>query len=360
VQTDPAAAHSATEQRSNALSGFEQRLLARTRDLGCPAGSEIVVGFSGGADSLALAAALCRVAGKTGLAVRLAHVDHALRASSGEEQDQARRLATRLEVPFHGLRVRGDCQTRHPGVGLEEAARRERYQALSDLVSERGAALLALAHHATDQAETVLLHLLRGAGLAGVTGMAERSTLPVPWWGHPEAPTELTIWRPLLSESRHEVRRYAASLARLGLAPISDPSNAELGPRRNRLRHQALPLLEQIVPGAIAALARHGRLVAEDEALLTALASAALREATLPGEGLAVTVVARQPLALRRRIVRAWLRDRTGIDAISADRTEAVLGLLRPGEGGRRIEVGERWVVSGRGDRLDVALDLTR
>jgi len=116
VQTDPAAAHSATEQHSDGLIGFEQRLLARARDLGCPAGSEIVVGFSGGADSLALAAALCRVAGKAGLTVRLAHVDHALRASSGEEQDQARRLATLLQLPFHGLRVRATAKPGTPAL----------------------------------------------------------------------------------------------------------------------------------------------------------------------------------------------------------------------------------------------------
>ena len=351
MQTDRAAPHSAHQQP---FVGLEQRLLARARALACPAGSEILVGFSGGADSLALAAGLARIADKAGLQPRLAHVDHALRDISHEEQQQARRQAMTLNLPFHALRVGGHCRERHPGVGLEEAARRERYLALAGLVAERGAPLLALAHHATDQAETILLHLLRGAGLGGAAGMAERSTLPVPWWESPAArsPAQIEIWRPLLAESRHAVRHYAATLAPLGLSPIADPSNDDLTLRRNALRQRALPLLEQIAPGATAALARYGRLVVEDEAYLNAVALAELRLSGVPDDELAVAALARQPLALRRRIVRAWLRQRTGLPAISADRTEAVLGLVAAGEGGRRIEVGEGWVVTVRGGRI--------
>ncbi|MDP9363337.1 MAG: tRNA lysidine(34) synthetase TilS, partial [Chloroflexota bacterium] len=282
--------------RRGGLVGFEQRVLARGRALACPPGTTVVVGFSGGADSLALAAALGRVCPRLGLVVRLAHVDHALRDISLQEQEQARGLAAALGLPFAGLRVAGDPQAIHPGVGLEEAARRERYRLLTsavkggkvawdvaakdaspsirpsglDLDADAAPALLALAHHEADQAETVLLHLLRGAGLAGAAGMAERAEQTVPWWEDSSAaPIRLTLWRPLLAEPRTVVRAYAAGL---GLAWVEDPSNEDCSLRRNALRREALPILERISPGATAALARYGRTAADDDAALEALA----------------------------------------------------------------------------------------
>lgn len=320
----------------------------------------MVVGFSGGADSLALAAALGRVGPRVGLRPSLAHVDHSLRDISHQEQERTFRLADALGLPFLGLRVEKDVRLRHPGLGLEEAARRERYRVLAAAAEAArvGAApgIVALAHHRGDQAETVLLHLLRGAGLAGAIGMAEVAERAVPWWedATDAHPVRIVVWRPFLAESRSAVRAYAAGL---GLAPIEDPSNADRRLRRNAVRHEALPVLEGIFPGAIEALARYGRLAADDESALAALTEAVLARVAVRDGGLRIATLAAESIALRRRVVRRWLGEQTGYQGVTADRTEAVLGLLNPVQGGRRVEIGEGWTVRERDGVLRVGRD---
>lgn len=386
MQTEPAARPSGTKRRG--LVGLEQRLLSRARASGCPAGTTVIVGFSGGADSLALAAALGAVGPRLGLTPLLAHVDHGLRDGSRNEQEAARRLAGGLGLPFVGLRADGDVGARHPGVGLEEAARRERYrllaaasraagtaavadvaskvagdaatvaaehasEAASDEASGVARGIVALAHHASDQAETVLLHLLRGAGPSGAIGMAERSERAVPWWadGPAEPAVPIVVWRPFLGEARRVVRAYAAALA---LAPVEDPSNRDTTLRRNALRHEGLPMLERISPGATEALARYGRLVNEEDEALETLAARARVRGAAPAGGLRLAALSAEPTAIRRRVVRRWLWEQTGMRGATADRTEAVLGLIGPGDGGRRVEVGEGWTVRDRGGVLRV------
>ena len=349
MQTQAPASRHATRR---SLVGLEQRLLVRARVLGCPPGSIVLVGFSGGADSLALAAALGRIGPKAGLCPRLVHVDHALRDISLQEQRRAGELAAALDLPFVGLRVGGDVRERHPGVGVEEAARRERYRLLAGAVEEQRAALVAVAHHEDDQAETVLLHLLRGAGLAGAAGMAARSQLVVPWWPEPGGgpAVRLALWRPFLAEPRAIVRAFAAGL---GLEPVADPSNDERAPRRNALRHDVLPTLERVSPGATAALARFGRVAAEEDAVLEALAADAAPRVGTPVGEVRAAALAGEPTAVGRRVVRRWVRERTGL-VMTADRTEAVLGLAGPGEGGRQVEIGEGWGVWRSGGALRV------
>lgn len=325
-------------------------MLVRLRRLGLPVGAVVTVGFSGGADSLALATVLGRVAERGRVRPILLHVDHRLRVESGDEQRSAAMLAAELALPFRALRAANDPRRLHPGVGMEEAARRERFRLLAEATGDEGAAVLALAHHEGDQAETVLLHLLRGAGVAGAAAMGERTTLVVPWWGTEPPASRLQLWRPLLGEPRRVVRAYSAES---GLAAVDDPSNDDDAPRRNALRRHALPLLERIVPGATAGLARYARLAAADDALLAEIARSAAGRA-MPGDGsLTVAAVAAEPLAVRRRLVRWWLREAAGL-AVSADRVEAVLDLLRPGRGGRRVEVGADFAVVARGAGLRV------
>src|SRR5690606_29595491 len=159
------------------------------------------------------------------------HVDHGWRADSGTEQARAAALASSLGLPFRACRVPDDSRDRHPGVGREEAARRDRCLLLAESAREAGTDLIALAHHRDDQAETVLLHLARGAGLAGAAGMAPFRRVLVPWWTTETEGTgiEVALWRPLLTEPRAVVREYAATT---GLAAIEDPSNEDTGYRR--------------------------------------------------------------------------------------------------------------------------------
>ncbi len=337
--------------RRPGLAGLEQRLLARCRALALPPNAYLVVGFSGGADSLALAAALGRIAAAAEVQPVLVHVDHALREGSNEEQRRAAASAAALGVPFRAARVPDGTARRHPGVGPEEAARRERYRALSEAAGELGAQILVLAHHREDQAETVLLHLLRGGGLAGATGMAELAETAVPWWELSGAALGLRVWRPFLTEARADVRAYALAT---GVDPIEDPTNDDRAFRRNAIRHEALPLLEKIAPGATAALARFGRLAADDDAALEALAEAVLLRVTTADGGLRRDLLTAETPAVRRRVVRRWLRAGTGFRSLTADRTEAVLGLIERGEGGRWIEIGDGWGVLAREGTLHV------
>jgi tRNA(Ile)-lysidine synthase len=209
------------------------------------------------------------------------------------------------------------------------------------------------AHHQGDQAETVLLHLLRGGGVHGAVGMAERA--PVPFRGAPhdisQEPGEPWLWRPLLREPRESIDVYVGEL---GLTPIEDPSNADQSLRRNALRHEVLPLLEKRFPGAKSALARYAMLAAEEDRMLADLSEEALSAAFDEEGQLVASRLREQPLALRRRMVRQWLSRVTGSTVFSADRTDAVLDLAREGAGGT-VEIGEGWTVRRERGILRVA-----
>lgn len=326
--------------------GLEQRVLARWRQLSTEstdrtagAGWPVIVGFSGGGDSLALAAILGQVRPLGGPQPILTHVDHGWRDDSAAEQARAAALAAALGLPFRACRVPDDSRARHPGVGREEAARRDRYLLLAGVAREVGTDLIALAHHRDDQAETVMLHLARGSGLAGAAGMAPFRRLRVPWWSaEPDDSVEVALWRPLLAEPRAVVRAYVAET---GLVAIEDPSNEDAGYRRNAIRAQVLPPLEQIVPGATAALARFAGLAADDDAALTAIADERYGDAVTDRGELRRSVVLAEPRAVGRRLLRRWAGSVCGLPVVSAERTDAMLDLLTDGEPGRRLEIGE-------------------
>ena len=333
------------------LVGLEQRVRARFEETGVPSGGTVLVGFSGGGDSLALGGVLARIAPIWRVEVVAVHVDHRLRPDSGEEQQRAGELASAIGVPFRAMRVPVDVRARHPGVGLEEAARRERYRLFALAAGETGAALIALAHHETDQVETVLLHLLRGSGLDGVLGMGERTTVAVPWWGEEPAGDSipLGLWRPFIFESKATVRAYAANLR---LAPVVDPSNEDRTFRRNAVRHEVLPVLERVSQGSVAAIARFGRLVADDAVALDQIGWEAYRRC-LVGGALSRAGLGGEPrVAIARRIVRLWVRERTGGSSPPADRVEAILKLVGGRDAGRRVEIGQHLIVRAAGDVL--------
>ena len=330
--------------------GFEQRLLTRARAAGFAAGDRIVVGFSGGRDSLALAAGLRWVRSSLNVEPVLVHIDHRLRPSSSEEAKHAANLAASLNLEFQAVAISAPPTVTHAGVGMEEAARRERYRGLFGVASRCEARAVATAHHRDDQAETVLLHLLRGGGVRGAAAMAECSPPPFLESGpthdisHENLKTgaRAWLWRPLLSESREVITAY---VAKLGVAPIEDPSNSDTALRRNALRHELLPALESYFPGAAAALARYAALAAEDDRALQGLAIPALREGVDPGGRLAIASLREQPPAIQRRMIRGWLEDATDGSWLSSERTEAVLLLARSGRGGAALEIGEGWTV---------------
>jgi tRNA(Ile)-lysidine synthase len=257
-------------------------------------GDSIAVACSGGADSLALAAATVHHAERLGLAVHGLVVDHQLQPGSAQVAQSAAQALRRLGATT--VRV---LQTTVEGPGgPEAAARRARYAALREAAP--AGALVMLGHTLDDQAETVLLGLGRGSGPRSVAGMRELD----PPWG-----------RPLLG-----VRRAVtvAACHALDLVPWIDPHNAQPRFQRVRLRTQVLPLLEDVLAGGVAqALARTARQLQEDLDVLDgqalALLAAALRASeSSPETGAAdldVASLAQAPAALRRRVLRRWLLD---------------------------------------------------
>ena len=267
----------------------------------------LLVGLSGGADSVALLLLLMD-AGKQITAV---HVNHGLRgdASDGDEAF-VRALCEKHQVPL--LTYRADPPD-NPG---ENWAREARYGFFREAMAQTGAEALVLAHHRDDQAETLLLHLLRGSGLTGLTGMSPDTTAD-----------GLRIIRPLLGYSRAELRAY---LKESNQSWREDASIGDARYLRNALRKDVLPLLEQLAPGAAARMATTASLLAEDEAVLTALTQHFLAEHT--GDALPLSALRTQPVGLQKRILRAWWQ-RTAAPteerSLSAQQTEALLALVQ-------------------------------
>ncbi len=207
----------------------------------------LLVAVSGGLDSIALLHALAANPAARARGLRALHVDHGLHPRSGEWADHVRRNCAALEVPLQVQRVQVD---RASGLGPEGAARAARHAAFADALPAGG--ILVAAHHADDQAETVLLRLLRASGSDGLAGMRALRPLASGW-----------LARPWLELPRLAIAEWARST---GLQWIDDPSNADLHPARNRLRHTVMPVLAAHWPHAARNLARSAGLLAQTAA----------------------------------------------------------------------------------------------
>lgn len=219
-------------------------------------GESVVVAVSGGPDSTALLALMCDVAGRWDLQVTAVHLDHGINQEMGVSAwAQTRDLAERLGVRWIAKREDIPQRRKIEGGSLHQIARAVRYRFFTSVASEVGATVIATGHTADDQAETVLMRLLRGAGPLGASGIPPKREL-----------RGATIVRPLLS---HRKRTLRAICAERDLPFIEDPANVDLSFLRSRVRHEVIPLLEkafghEVVPH-LAAFA--GRLREEQEAL---------------------------------------------------------------------------------------------
>ncbi|MCD7101480.1 tRNA lysidine(34) synthetase TilS [Pseudoclavibacter sp. 13-3] len=255
-----------------------------------PAGlARVLVGVSGGADSMALAAAVAHVAPRLGIEWGTLTVDHALQAGSAAVARRAQAEMPALGASFaHVRRVEVGAAG-----GPEAAARRARYAALEAERAATQSDLILLAHTMDDQAETVLLGLARGSGAASLQGMR---------------PLAGRLGRPLLGLRREATR---ASCRAQGIGTWDDPQNHDASFARVRVRDRVLPVLErELGPGMVAALARTADLLAEDAAVLDAMAVERL-EACEPGV-LPAEVLRELPTALATRVVKRMLERVTG------------------------------------------------
>nr|WP_314142617.1 tRNA lysidine(34) synthetase TilS [uncultured Rhodococcus sp.] len=290
----------------------------------------VAVALSGGADSLALTAATVAEAPN----VLALIVDHGLQAGSSEVASTA--AARALAFGVEDARVL-TVQVNGSG-GMEAAARRARYDALN---RARGDASVLVAHTLDDQAETVLLGLGRGSGPRSIAGMA---AFDAPWG------------RPLLGVRRSVTR---AACVELGIEPFEDPHNSDTDFTRVRLRHEVLPLLEDVLGGGVAAaLARTAEQLREDGRVLDAMA-----ESVVDADAPDLEVAALDPLdpAVRRRVLRRWLLGR-GVTSLTDRQIRAVDALVGrwTGQGGVALPGGTpdaRLVCSRRHGRLSVGLE---
>ncbi len=266
------------------------------------------IALSGGADSVAL---LSMMAGRGN--VLAVHVHHGIRGAEAD-RDAAfcREMAEKLGVPFVQLTLDVPALARTEKKSLETAAREARYAAIAALMRERGISLLLTAHHADDQLETMLQHLLRGSGTRGLCGIPECRVLE----------GDLLVARPLLSVPKSALLAY---LGERGLDFVNDSSNEELFCQRNVLRHRVLPELLALQPNAAALAARCARALAEDEAYFDGMAREFLKtQASAPS----VRALRSLPSPLLLRVMRQLLPEPPG--AVHFEKIKALLASEKP------------------------------
>ena len=270
---------------------MEDRVKAAVAAVFFPEGDRpVAVALSGGRDSVALLHALINRTPKINSLSAL-HIDHGLRPEAEEEAAFVRALCRTWNVPLSVVSVNVPAN-RRAGESMEAAARRLRYQAFEENAPQD--ALIATAHHAGDQAETVVQHLLRGSGLRGLGGMA---------------PQRGRYIRPLLGVTREDIDAYCT---RYALAYVEDSSNADVAIQRNRIRHELMPVLKEYNPQIVPALAAMADTLREDEAYFEQQAQQALTEngfSVFGGEAAVVDRAAfNRPAPIQKRMIRQMLR----------------------------------------------------
>jgi len=275
---------------------------------------KLIVALSGGADSCALLDLLTRLPGYD-LDLVAAHLNHCLRGAESDGDEQfCRELAAGYGIPFESCRIDVAALAQAEGLNLEDAGRRARIGFLDAVRQQYGAAAVVTAHHSDDQAETVLMRLLRGSGMAGLSGMRYNN--------------QRGYLRPLLDVTRAQIEQY---LAEQGLTWREDASNRDTNFLRNRIRHELLPLLEQYNPAIRQRLTATAAILADEERLLESLAEAAFEELFQQDKKQLACSISRlkaHPAALQRRILRLAYRQLTGsLDGLGREHIEAVLRL---------------------------------
>jgi tRNA(Ile)-lysidine synthase len=289
----------------------------------------VLVGLSGGSDSVALTLLLLELAEYGGFTVTsVAHLNHLARPSAGRDEEFCRLFAERhrLRIDVESVEVQAFAQGNR--LSFEDAARRVRYAFLERTARALGADRVAVGHTEDDQAETFLLKLMRGAGLAGLAGIYPRRGMVV---------------RPLLESTRRELRDY---LQARGEAWVDDETNEDLANPRNRIRHRVLAELDLAAGGATRpAIARAAGLIRDDAQWLDEVGAArlaALGRLTPEGLELDAAALTAEPGPIARRVLLGAMRAVVPEREIGLDHVEAAMALLRTSEGAVDVP-GSRW-----------------
>lgn len=283
---------------------------------------------------MALLRALLELARTSDFSVAgVAHFNHRLREAAARDEEFCRALAGTLGVPFLADGADVAAHAAAEKCSIEDAARRLRYDFLERAAREAGADRVAVGHTLDDQAETVLLKLMRGAGPSGLGGVYPRKG---------------AVIRPLLDVSRSELRAW---LALLGQSWMEDDTNADVSNPRNRVRHRVLPELDAAYGGSTRpAIARSAELAREDGQWLDELAAARYRALVTVGQDclqLDAVALAAEPPSLQRRVLWQAMRARGGGREIGLEHVELALAVLRGYS--RAADVpGSRWELRDR------------
>ncbi len=295
-----------------------------------PRGARVLVGLSGGGDSVALLMLLLRCRDALGIEVGAAHLDHGMRAEGAEDAAFVARFCAARGVSLWSGFEDVPGRAKGEGGGLEEAARLARREFLEKVARRHGFSHIALGHHRDDQAETFLHRLLRGAGASGLSAMAVKRGVYV---------------RPLLFFSRSQVHAY---LAREGLDFVEDASNSSLEFTRNRIRHQVLPLLKTFNPRIEEHLGRLCDRMADEEGYWGSVVSQEVGRLAHRFEGgvwLGCDECLKLHPALRRRLLRQVLEEVRGdLRGVSSSHLEAVESLLVGSKSQAEAALPRAWV----------------
>jgi tRNA(Ile)-lysidine synthase len=305
-------------------------------------GSAILVGLSGGADSVALTCAMLELRDHLGLRIVAAHINHRIRgAESDRDEAFVRAMCARLGVELIVERA-GGLDPSISTANLEERARDTRREFLLRVADRVQADFVALGHHRDDQTETVLMRLMRGAGAAGMSAMAERG------------PGRLI--RPMLSLSRAEIRDYLELRA---IPFVEDSSNASLDILRNRIRAELLPMLERdYAPGFSGRLVELASEMRSLDELITSIAARELSAMRARGDGLDVSGFSALNRAVRPVVIRLFLAERMGsLRRISRAHVESVLHLILEGGPSDSIDLPGGWCAEREYNFLRLAND---
>lgn len=261
-------------------------------------GQMVLVAVSGGPDSLALLDILLQLSPELALRLAVAHLDHGLRPDSAADADFVAAFAAERGLTCYRERVDVAALLRGSGQSPEAVARAVRYAFFERAVAATGAQRVALGHNADDQAETVIMRLLRGAGSEGLSGIP---------------PVRMPYIRPLIETPRTEIEAYCRAR---GLAARRDPTNADPAYTRNRIRHELLPMLKSYNPRLVPALCELAERLRSEADYIAGQADAALA-ASRVGEALSCSRLLALPVALQRAVLRAYYVRATGAEPLA-------------------------------------------
>lgn len=305
-------------------------------------GDRVLVGVSGGPDSMTLLHLLHRLAPQLKISLGVAHLNHCLRgAAADQDAEMVRKAAEALNLRSHLGRARVLKVKRKLGLSPEEAARRVRYAFLHRIMLDAGYTKLALGHHQDDNAEQVLLALLRGTGPTGLSGI-----LPV---------RKDRIIRPLIQTRRSQIEAF---ISREGVVCVVDATNSDLKLMRNRVRHRLLPLLaSEYQPRIVDGLNRLADVIRSEQAWIEEMVAAEYQRAVDRDEAdtltLPVEFLGRAHPALARRLVRRALQELSGsLRRIRFSHVQSLLHLLSDGGGAKELHLPGGIRVHRTGDRL--------